>query len=272
MQASSDLSIVHDPCIYPEPLSLSRDCALDSSYFFLHYHDTIELGYVKEGSGTFLINGRLEPFRAGDVSVVFPGEIHISHSAPQTNSVWTYIALDPLRLLHPWPDAIALCRKASSYGQVLSCGSPAAKSAMRLLREAEESGAESSFMLRGILIEFFVHLIRRGFPPAASTDFSKVAPAVTYLSTHYTTQPSAQYLASLCYLSPTHFRRLFKAAMNTSPHEYLHKMRITAATALLQSSSRTIADISESVGYCSISSFHRHYKKITGKSPGEMRK
>ena len=79
-------------------------------------------------------------------------------------------------------------------------------------------------------------------------------------------------LADLCHWSPTHFRRVFHDIMGTSPLDFVNNTRITKSCNLLRSTELSILDISEMVGFHSISSYNRYFTKVMQMSPREFRK
>ena len=83
---------------------------------------------------------------------------------------------------------------------------------------------------------------------------------------------SQEQLAALCSRSVTSFRRCFERATGKSPFEYLYEVRIKAAVNLLKGSDMPVAEIAGRVGYPTLSSFNRHFRRITGRTPSEMRK
>ena len=85
-------------------------------------------------------------------------------------------------------------------------------------------------------------------------------------------QFTIEYLADLCHWSPTHFRRVFHDIMGTSPLDFVNSTRISKACDLLRSTEESVLDISETVGFHSVSSFNRYFLKIMQISPREYRK
>jgi len=59
--------------------------------------------------------------------------------------------------------------------------------------------------------------------------------------------------------------------MGRSPLEYLNTVRINKACYLLRSTENSILNISEDVGFHSISSFNRYFSRMIGMSPREYR-
>lgn len=112
-------------------------------------------------------------------------------------------------------------------------------------------------------------------PPKAENDtenFLVIAPALNYIEENYMQQFTIEYLADLCHWSPTHFRRVFHDIMGTSPLDFVNSTRISKACDLLRSTEESVLDISETVGFHSVSSFNRYFLKIMQISPREYRK
>ena len=78
-------------------------------------------------------------------------------------------------------------------------------------------------------------------------------------------------LAERCAVSESTLRRLFRTAAGQSPQEYLHRLRMHMAAALLQSTQRTVLDIALSVGYPTLSSFQRQFHRVLGVPPTHWR-
>jgi len=71
-------------------------------------------------------------------------------------------------------------------------------------------------------------------------------------------------------ISETHFRRVFKAAYNMSPNQYLIFLRINRAKEILETGNLSIDKTAEKAGFSSASYFSRIFKERTGFSPYEF--
>ena len=59
----------------------------------------------------------------------------------------------------------------------------------------------------------------------------------------------------------------FYSALECAPSDYIHRVRIGAATVMLSAENKSILGICHQVGYMSLSSFNRQFRKLTGESP-----
>jgi AraC family transcriptional regulator len=73
-------------------------------------------------------------------------------------------------------------------------------------------------------------------------------------------------------LSEFHFARCFRQSTGTSPHQYLTRIRVEKAQALLREPARPLAEIAVAVGLGTQSQFGRVFKRVTGATPGEYRR
>lgn len=95
----------------------------------------------------------------------------------------------------------------------------------------------------------------------------KIAPAVAYVSLHYTEPITNDALAALTGLSTVYFRKLFTEVMGVSPIVYVHRLRVEKAKEMLKSDYGTLSDVAQSLGYPSLYDFSRDFKKHAGVSP-----
>ena len=98
-----------------------------------------------------------------------------------------------------------------------------------------------------------------------------ISPALNRITNRYDESFGVREMAADCNLSETHFRRLFRQAMGYPPLQYLLRVRLQMAGALLRSTSRPIAQIAGDVGFSSLSSFNRQFQEYYGVSPRKWR-
>lgn len=78
-------------------------------------------------------------------------------------------------------------------------------------------------------------------------------------------------LAAVALLSPTHFRRSFRATFGESPRAYLYRRRIGRAKMLLRTTDTPVTEIALEVGYASLGTFTRTFRRLIGQSPTQYR-
>jgi transcriptional regulator GlxA family with amidase domain len=83
--------------------------------------------------------------------------------------------------------------------------------------------------------------------------------------------PSVEELAQRVAMSRRNFVRRFKSATGNVPREYLQRVRIESAKRSLESSGRSIGEISQDVGYGDVVAFRRLFQRWTGLTPSDYR-
>jgi transcriptional regulator GlxA family with amidase domain len=99
-----------------------------------------------------------------------------------------------------------------------------------------------------------------------------VQQAVVWMSENMHTDINIDQLASDLAVSPRTFIRRFNLATGKPPKQYLQKLRINEAKQLLETTTLTIDQITQRVGYADVSSFRRLFKREVDLSPTEYRK
>lgn len=102
-----------------------------------------------------------------------------------------------------------------------------------------------------------------------SNRFSSIAKGIDYLESDFRQEKTIEDISEMCYVSPAHFRRLFKEYAGVSPTEYRINSRIEYAKKLLSLGSMTTAEVSREVGFEDPAYFCRVFKKRCGVSPGQ---
>ncbi len=77
-------------------------------------------------------------------------------------------------------------------------------------------------------------------------------------------------ISKLCHISEVYFRKLFKKYSGLSPVQFRISKKIEKAKLLLESSAYTITEISDILGFESISYFSKLFKKQVGLSPQQF--
>ena len=262
----------------------SVDRQEDRPITYLHLHDVLEIGYCHSGSGVFVVEDKVLPFERGDVSIINDKELHLAQSTEGTVSEWTWMMLDPVRLLGAHVGETAGLSTAPLCGPdfrniVSRAEHPEIGSLVReILTEMRDKKPGYRSSVRGIVWSLMMRLHRlpgrmTGQPADTKrSEMERIAPALQMLTTRYMEPIRVDEMAEACHMSLTHFRRVFRLAVGKSPVQYLNHLRIQMASSLLASTDRPILEISLDVGFVTLSSFNRGFKAQKGMSPREWRR
>ncbi len=73
-------------------------------------------------------------------------------------------------------------------------------------------------------------------------------------------------------LSVRHFARSFQRSFGTSAHQYLIRLRLEHAKALLLTTTKSLAEVASSCGFCDQAAFTHAFSKAEQISPGAWRR
>ncbi|MBR5156246.1 MAG: helix-turn-helix transcriptional regulator [Clostridia bacterium] len=103
-------------------------------------------------------------------------------------------------------------------------------------------------------------------------DKSLIEPALSCLASHIEENPSVKELAKMCNISEGYFRKQFNKCIKMSPVEYRNKLRLKRASAYLEYGAVSVQEISDMLGYSTVSHFIKEFKKYYGVPPLKYRK
>ncbi|MCR8629725.1 helix-turn-helix domain-containing protein [Paenibacillus radicis (ex Xue et al. 2023)] len=88
-----------------------------------------------------------------------------------------------------------------------------------------------------------------------------------YIQNHYREKVTKEELGAVIGKSPNYAASVFSEVTGQTIGGFVHALRIKTAVYLLIHSQRTVGDISDYLGYCDPSYFHRIFKRETGQPP-----
>ena len=78
-------------------------------------------------------------------------------------------------------------------------------------------------------------------------------------------------IAAVAHISPAHFIRSYRAVFGETPHRYLQRRRVERSMFLLRETDRSVTDICFDVGFTSLGTFSRTFRRIVGETPSGYR-
>jgi len=99
----------------------------------------------------------------------------------------------------------------------------------------------------------------------------KLEPVLRYLEQNYMKRIHIDELASLCFVTPKYFCRIFKKTMGQTVMSYIDDIRFSKAEWLLRTTDLSISEIALQVGFEDSAYFSRRFKQVYSVSPREFR-
>lgn len=100
------------------------------------------------------------------------------------------------------------------------------------------------------------------------SDYQRIEKAIAYLVERADAQPGLEEIAAHVHLSPFHFQRMFCQWAGTTPKRFLQVLTLERGKLLLDAS-RSLLDVSHSLGLSGGSRLHDHFVQIEAVTPGE---
>lgn len=102
--------------------------------------------------------------------------------------------------------------------------------------------------------------------------YRRLSRAKDYINACFDRPLTLKEIASVACLSPNHLLRSFRQAFRLTPHQFLTVRRLEHARRMLADTRQPVTDICFSVGFESLGSFSRMFRRHTGLSPSEYRR
>lgn len=246
----------------------------------IHTHDFLEISIVLEGQANYTIEEQEFQLNAGQIMLFNPGTHHGEEQRTGTYSHQlhiglTNISLDGLKRNH-LPTKKAILNLGEYQWEFLD-------NAWRLVKEYSEEQPEFQLMVKALIIEMLVLILRSlekvqdntvtlALSKNAKRKQYLVNHAIYYLENHHTQEITLEQLADTLYVSPTYLSKVFKESTGMSPINYLIQVRLKHAKELLANEQLTIREISQAVGYQDAYHFSKLFKKYYGVSPSQLAK
>lgn len=250
----------------------------------LHWHDEMEIIYIKKGHGYVTVDFHQYRVSGGTIVLILPGQLHSIGQFMDLPMEYENIIFNVGMLLPRIEDSSStgFLRPflngqitVPSVYSVVSKHHDALSSCLDACDEICKTKPEGyDLFIKGKLFEFFYILsnrCRNEKNPRTIKSLDKIKIILKFVEHSYMHKITVAEAAERIDFSESHFMRYFKENMGISFVEYLRDYRLTMAARLLLVSEDTILNIAEEVGFENLSYFNRAFKKKYGVTPREYR-
>jgi AraC family transcriptional regulator len=141
------------------------------------------------------------------------------------------------------------------------------------------NGSMGRLALDEMAVLLGAHILQRYCDSASATrptrpglrNWQKIR-AEEFLRAHLHGNITLQELAAACSLSERQFSRSFRRTFGFSPHQYLIRLRLKQAKALLVQTRKSLAEIAQLCGFCDQPAFTRSFGRVERMTPSRWRK
>ena len=250
-----------------------------------HFHNLMEIGICRTGSGEVLIDDKRYHYKQNDVIVIPRNFAHAI--IPAEKSFWEYIYLKPGTFIEK-VEGMDSRKKASLVENVEARAFTKSKDESTtlfaevnlIMDQYRRREYEYKKSVGGLIFALFIEIARINRKESQKPEFERalnsekveaLGAALEYIEANYAKDLRTIDIAKASFVSETYLRRLFMESCATSPKHYAKMIRIEKACEMLENKNVNITEVAYKVGYTNISTFISNFKQVTGKTPKQWK-
>lgn len=245
---------------YPSPIELPP----------IHNHMFTQIEFMVGGSCKQFVNGNELECTDGTILLMFPQDVHqyteFSGNVAQYNLCFSddMLSREVLDTMYSKNGILTAKLEDESYSRIIACF-------RKLINENENPGLLSSQIIRGLIQEIVIEILRYAKSVKTKTGNPVLRDALTYIRENFKHHLTLESIAKTVHLTPQYFCKLFKQELNISFHEYIRNMRLDYAMMLLKTTDKNITEICIESGFNSTSNFTKIFKSRFGITPKQIK-
>lgn len=260
-------------------LQIGRLYCKNTTVVDTHIHtDLFELTVVTDGAGTVTTNGVPSKVKNGDIYLSMPYDIHKIESDGENPLKYDFFAfkikdnifkekLDRINEDYHSPD-MRIFHDERVRRLIANA-----------IAELASPNMYSGELLNAVFRQILIYLIRdfqkspkKNYPDNVTGAEILCYKLMNYIDTHIYTMKNLAELCEATDYSYGYLSALFKKTTSETLYDYYNKKRADTARLLLNENKLTVTEISEVLGYSTLYSFSKAFKKQFGLSPKLYRK
>jgi AraC-like DNA-binding protein len=257
--------------------SVIEPCHFESPIF--HWHDCIEISYVKKGRGCYVVNGNEYIMEPGDVIIFNSLEPHFWKAFPPENMIQPVLVFSPSLIwsgetnIFDYQYLKVFSEKSTNFSNKLPPKHPVTKEIFNLLIEMsleyENKQVGYKLMLKAKLLQLITYLIRFFQDDSKSLEDTRIKQSqlerlnssLEFINANYIKDIRLSQVASIACMSSSYFSTFFSKTLGLPFKEYLIRLRIKHAAGLLNTTNKSITEIALESGFNNLSNYYKAYKK-----------
>lgn len=246
----------------------------------LHSHPFSELFYVVNGQGTFIAEDTEFPVKKNDMVIINPHVRHTEKSLLGAPLDYIVLGIEGLSFAFGKIAAARSGESAQAPSGTVSKYNVSKTNVCTclnlMLEEVSRQEEDYETVCQNLLEVLLISMLRSGslsVVPDNSRLLNRECTQIkNYLDANYSETITLDSLAALTHMNKYYLAHTFTKYVGLSPINYLLQKRIQEGKSLLESTSYSIAQISDLLGFSSQSYFSQAFRKATGMTPMQYRK
>lgn len=252
--------------------------------FQWHHHPEFELTLTLNSLGQRFIGDHIGEYGDGDLVLIGPNLPHTWVSRAKVDAdrphhalvmwfrpEWAAPLIDGLKELRLVGEMLSRAKAGLQF-------STAAAANVRPVIEGLFRSAGEDRLLGLLIVLTLLARDREAVPLATplaheeTADRTRIDRVLDYIHVHYADGIPMDELADIAALSPSGLHRLFRRHTRQTVSDYVMRLRIGEACALLSGTARPIAHIAGDIGYATLANFNRQFRALKGMTPRDYRR
>lgn len=238
-----------------------------------HWHRSVEIFAVFEGTLEFYLDGEVYPLKRGDFILVNSNEIHSIYAAKANETVVLQIPL------HAFEGYFT----GEQFIRFTHCGKVQDGRMMELVWKIyvtyREKQCGYEMQVRGFYY-FLLHLLVTEYRELDSSEeqikwnrkLNNLSRITSYIKDNYMEELSLNSVAEVFSYSPTYLSRMFRECTGVNYKSYLQSIRVEYACQELVNTDHTVGEIALGNGFPNSKAFAKAFRKKYGVLPSEYRR
>lgn len=253
-----------------------------------HYHDSLEISFITEGSGKRIVADSIEEFLPGDLVFIGSNLPHVWIADKETRSPSNRtLEMVYLQFTNDIPDKQLLnLPEFKNVSTALALSERGVQIVGETLNEVSELMLQLPYLKS---FERMLHFLRmmdiigrsetnvqlaskEYLQKRFTTNNRRIALIHQYLMNNYREEIDLKCLADLVSMAEGSLCRFFRIKMGQTVFEYLNQIRVDFGCKLLMDPDLSIMEVCLDSGFNNLSHFNKQFRKFTGITPSEYRK
>lgn len=255
----------------------------------MNRHDYFELLYGYSGETTFQVQGRSITIKKGDLFIMGSTLFHrpVQSGFPKMKAVVVYFSPELIHSKRINEEAaeylMPFLVQDSLFPHLVPAETGVPSQVLRWIKQIHKelpaTSIEARLSVKTYLEMILLMLVKhyrayRGSKEVFARkerDIKRLRPLFEFMNQHYTERISLEQANSIVGMSKSHFIRFFRGVTGQPFVGYLNHFRVAKAQELLSSTDKSIAEVSQEVGFCDQSYFGILFRRFVHMSPLQYR-